>query len=172
MKSLYKILIGVGVFVLLLGGGLGYLWWNDLTVGDFFKTPTEVLDETIYAAQQEDEALFKKGFSATSREEMDTIHKFNMNIPPEEFDPEIHWTWPTLMKRFEQEGGFDVLDEPSWYDRWTEDKAEVKIEFEGRTKMYPFVKEGMIWRIDLLNSDRGFQLARSCVRDPSGPMCK
>ena len=35
-----------------------------------------------------------------------------------------------------------------------------------------FVSEGQLWRIDLLNSDRGFQLARACVRDPAGPMCK
>jgi len=171
MSFLQKIGIAVLVIVVLVGAGFGYLWWNDLTVMDFIKTPTEVLDETIYAAQQRDEELFRKGFTKQTVEEMDTIHKFNTNIDPMEFNPEVHWTWEVLMQRMEEEGGFEVVEEPDFYDRWTESKAEVKIGFSGREKTYPFVKEGGVWRIDLISSDRGFQVARSCVREPSQPVC-
>ncbi len=165
MSWIYKVLIAVGVIAAIGVGTYVYMWWNDIRFMDFFQSPVAVLDTTVYAAQQSDTDTFKRGFTKETIKTMDQVHEFNTNRPPGDFDPKIHWTWDTLMALMAQEGGFDVVEEPSFFDRWSEDTVKVKIAFENREKIYTLVRRGGVWRIDLMNSDPGFSKARNCIRD-------
>lgn len=161
-----KLLIALGVVVVLLIFAGVFFWWNEITPADFFKTPVQVLDDTVYAAQEQDLEGFKRGFTKDTRRQMDKIHESNKNRPPEEFIPELHWTWEYLQERMAKEGGFEVVKEPDLLDRLTEKVVKVTISFDGREKIYVLKKEMAIWRIDLTETDPGFKEAADCVRDP------
>ncbi|MDX9719995.1 MAG: hypothetical protein RBU37_04545 [Myxococcota bacterium] len=165
MSKGMKLLAALGIVVLIVVGVAVWLWWIEMRPSDFWKTPTTVLDDAVFAAQQSDVDEFRRNFTKATREEMDKVHEFNTNRPPDEIDPELMWTWQTLMSRMAVEGGFTVVEEPDLYDRWTKDKSKVKITFEGRDKIYSFEKQGGAWRINLLDSDPGFSDARACIRD-------
>ncbi len=88
--------------VLLLGIVAGaYMWWFELTPMDFLRTPTGMLDESIYAAQQNDLRAFKRSFTRESFEYMDAMNDSNLNRDSgirETDDVTLFWTWESLRK--------------------------------------------------------------------------
>jgi len=163
-----KIIIGVGITVLLIAGFFFWMWWNDLTIADFFKTPTEVLDETIYYAQEGDEENFKRLFTKESVKGMDEIHIWATGTLESDarklYEPSDLLTWDMLMEEMAQQGGFEVQEDISFSDRWFEGELTLTIKFgeNGKKKAYRMVKEGGVWQIDL-TQDPAYGRANTCM---------
>ncbi len=146
--------------IILLGALAGaYMWWYELTPMDFLRTPTGMLDESIYAAQQGDLRAFKRSFTRESFEYMDAMNDSNLNRDSgmrETDDASLFWTWKSLERKMAAQGGFEVLPESTkFYDYLFSSTAKVYILYydkaskKDRQRAYTLRREKGVWRVDL-----------------------
>ncbi len=155
-KSL-KIIGGVVLLTILAAG---YMFFMRLTPRDFVRMPEGVLDDAIYAAQQRDLKAFKRTFTKEIQDKMQAMHDNNMNREsgPTSVreNPELFWTWDTLMDRMAKQGGFEVKKTSTkFFDYMIDGKAKLEIVYfdkerdKERQKNYTLYRNDMVWRIDL-----------------------
>ncbi len=173
----------IGGIVLLSILAAGYMFFIRLTPRDFVRMPDGVLDDAIYAAQQHDLKAFKRTFTKDIQEKMQAMHDNNMNREDSTLNkrdnPELFWTWDTLMTRMAKQGGFEVKKTSTkFFDYMIDGKAKLDIVYydkerdKERQKNYTLLRNDMVWRIDLTNDpefkDAYNQSVRSFRKDNVG----
>ncbi len=172
---LKRIGIFIASIIVLSAIAAGYMAWNHLTPADFVRTPTGMLDEAIYAAQQNDLEAFKRSLTKECREYMEAINDSNINrdsAPRQGEDASLFWTWNSLMKKMAKQGGFEVLPASTKiYDYIADNTAKVYILYhdedtgEERQKNYTLRREKGVWRIDLKGNPDFVQAYYQSVRE-------
>lgn len=158
-----KVVGGVILLAVLCGV---YMFLTHLTPRDFVRLPEGVLDDAIYAAQQQDVKGFKRTFTKDIQDKMQAMHDNNLNRDMGATDDreksELFWTWQTLMGRMARQGGFEVRKTSTRFlDYMIDGKAKLEIVYfdkernKERQKNYTLYRNGGVWRIDL-SSDPDF----------------
>ena len=152
-----KVIGGIVIVVVMCGL---YLFFMRLTPMDFVRLPEGVLDDAIYAAQQQDLKGFKRTFTKDIQDKMQAMHDSNMNrdmgATSQNEREELFWTWDTLMERMAKQGGFEVRKTSTKFlDYMIDGKAKLEIVYfdkernKERQKNYTLFRNGGVWRIDL-----------------------
>lgn len=150
----------IGGIILLVGCCALYMFLTKLTPRDFVRMPEGVLDDAIYAAQQNDLKGFKRTFNKEIQERMQAMHDNNMNresgTTSAHEKEELFWTWNTLMTRMAKQGGFEVKKSSTKFlDYMIDGKAKLEIVYvdkdtgKQRQKNYTLHRNGGVWRIDI-----------------------
>ena len=150
----------IGGFVFLCILAAGYMFFMHLTPRDFVRTPEGVLDDAIYAAQQRDLKAFKRTFTNDIQIKMQAMHDNNTNREDATLNkrdnPDLFWTWDTLMDRMAKQGGFEVKKTSTkFFDYMIDGKAKLDIVYydkerdKQRQKNYTILRNDLVWRIDL-----------------------
>ncbi|MBQ9396170.1 MAG: hypothetical protein IJU23_11750 [Proteobacteria bacterium] len=150
-------IIGGAIFLVICAAV--YMFLMKLTPRDFVRMPEGVLDDAIYAAQQEDLKGFKRTFTMDIQDKMQAMHDNNMNRDMEadgSENAELFWTWGTLMKRMAKQGGFEVKNTSTKFlDYMIDGKAKLEIVYfdeergKERQKNYMLYRDNLVWRIDI-----------------------
>lgn len=175
MNRLRKVLITVGGAILLIVGASIYMFLMKLEPRDFVRLPDGVLDDAIYAAQQDDLKDFKRKFTVEIQNRMQQMHDSNINrelgsTGKNEIE-ELFWTWQTLMTRMSGQGGFEVKKTSTKFiDYMIEGRAKIEILYTDsrskreRQKNYTLHRNGGVWRIDLLSDPDFIKAYNQSVR--------
>lgn len=150
----------IGIAIILIGCCALYMFLTKLTPRDFVRMPEGVLDDAIYAAQQQDLKGFKRTFNKEIQERMQAMHDNNMNreagTTSAHEREELFWTWSTLMDRMAKQGGFEVKKSSTKFlDYMIDGKAKLEIVYidresgKQRQKNYTLHRNGGVWRIDI-----------------------
>ena len=161
-----KILLFVGGGIALILATILYMFLARLEPRDFIRLPDGVLDDAIYAAQQNDLKEFKRLFTKEMQEKIQIMHDSNMNrdmgTTSDRENADLFWTWDTIMTRMAKQGGFEVAPSSTkLFDYIVDGKAKVEIIYvdkdqnKERQKNYTLYRNGGVWRIDL-KSDPDF----------------
>lgn len=161
-----KILLFVGGGIALILATILYMFLARLEPRDFIRLPDGVLDDAIYAAQQNDLKEFKRLFTKEMQEKIQIMHDSNMNrdmgTTSDRENADLFWTWDTIMTRMAKQGGFEVAPSSTkFFDYIVDGKAKVEIIYvdkdqnKERQKNYTLYRNGGVWRIDL-KSDPDF----------------
>lgn len=175
MNRFKKTLVTIGGGILLIVAAIIYMFLMKLEPRDFVRMPDGVLDDAIYAAQQEDLKGFKRNFTAEIQDRMQQMHDSNINrelgTTGKSENEELFWTWPTLMQRMAGQGGFEVKKTSTKFiDYMIEGKAKMEIIYTDRTskterqKNYTLYRNGGVWRIDLLSDPDFIKAYNQSVR--------
>lgn len=178
---LQKWMLVLGGLIFLTGCAALYMYLMRLEPRDFYRMPEGVLDDAIYAAQQNDLKGFKRTFTKEMQEYMDAMHDSNMNremgTTAENESADLFWTWETLMGVMAKEGGFVVKPSSTKFlDYIIDGKAKLEIVYfdkardKERQKNYTLYRHGGVWRIDLKSNPDFIKAYRQSVRELRSPM--
>lgn len=166
----------IGIIVLLVIASALYLFFMRLEPRDFVRMPAGVLDDAIFAAQQNDLKGFKRTFTNDMQERIQRMHDSNINrelgTTSNTENAELFWTWDTLMKRMAKQGGFEVKPTSTKFlDYMIDGEAKVDIVYvdkaqnQQRSKNYKLYRNFGVWRIDLKSDPDFVKAYRQSVKN-------